>query len=119
MTLGDMIREYLANNSMADFSRESGLSRAYAYMLIKNKNNNGGKIVPTIETVRKVAKGIHVPFDDVIARLDDNITLTVNAPKETEEDRAILEAYHNATPFVQRMVLYTLGLEGGEDNGEG
>lgn len=37
----------------------------------------------------------------------------------TSQERAILEAYHNATPFVQRMVLYTLGIEGDVENGEG
>ena len=31
MTLGDIIREYLETNTMTDFSRESGISRAYAY----------------------------------------------------------------------------------------
>lgn len=51
MTLGDIIREYLETNTMTDFSRESGISRAYAYMLIKNKNNSGGKIVPSWETL--------------------------------------------------------------------
>lgn len=45
MTLGDMIKEYLKDNTMTDFAKESGLSRAYAYLLIKNKNNSGGEII--------------------------------------------------------------------------
>ncbi len=77
MTLGDMIKEYLQENSMTDFSKESGISRAYAYMLIKNKNNDGREITPSLETIKKVARGIHLPFDEVVARMNDDITIKI------------------------------------------
>ena len=99
MTLGELIKEYLQNNTMTDFSKESGLSRAYAYMLIKNKNNDGGEIVPSIETVKKVARGIHMPFDEVIARLDEDITVGIHPernpapPALSPEESALLEDY--------------------------
>lgn len=122
MTLGDMIKEYLKDNTMTDFAKESGLSRAYAYLLIKNKNNSGGEIVPTIETVKKVAKGLHMTFEEVIALLDDNAKITINKPVETPspEEWDILNAYRNAPDFVRSMVLYNLGLpQGGEKDGNG
>lgn len=116
MTLGDMIKKYLETNTMTDFSRESGLSRAYAYMLIKNKNNEGTAISPSIDTVKKVAKGIHMPFDEVIAQLDDNITLKITPTKKapspiSEEDAMLIEAFHNAGDKERRMIMYLLGLD--------
>lgn len=90
MTLGEMIKEYLRDNTMTDFSKESGISRAYAYMLIKNKNNDGGEIVPSIETVKKVARGIHMPFDEVIARLDENITVGIRSDNNAQSSPSSL-----------------------------
>lgn len=114
MTLGDLIRDYLGQkgNTMTDFSRESGISRAYAYMLIKNKNNSGGQIVPSIETIKKVAKGIHIPFDVVISMLDGDflVELTDNREEVTDEERQVLKAYRKMNEQEKRMIHYILGL---------
>lgn len=114
MTLGDIIREYLETNTMTDFSRESGISRAYAYMLIKNKNNSGGKIVPSWETIQQVAKGVHLPVDDVVAKLDKDYIVTVQAkgkPSDiTDEEMQIIKAYRRASERDQVFVQYLLGL---------
>lgn len=111
MTLGDMIKEYLQENTMVDFCEESGISRAYAYMLIKNKNNDGGKITPSIETVKKVAKGIHIPFDEVIARLDDDIMIRVEQKEITKQERELIDAFNSAPEFIQLAIRVLLGLE--------
>ena len=114
MTLGDLIRDYLGQkgNTMTDFSKESGISRAYAYMLIKNKNNSGGQIVPSIETIKKVAKGIHIPFDTVISMLDGDflVELTDNKEEVTDEERQVLKAYRKMNEQEKRMIHYILGL---------
>lgn len=107
MTLGDIIKEYLKDHTMTEFSRESGLSRAYAYLLIKNKSNQGGEIVPSIETVKKVAKGVHMTFDEVISMLDNGETVRIE-PGPTAEDTALLDAYHAAPEDVQRLIMYLL-----------
>ena len=109
MTLGDIIREYLQTNKMTDFSRESGLSRAYAYMLMRNKNNDGAPIVPSIETIKKVAKGVHIPFDDVIDMLDDNTEVAIR-PKEIDPDKILLEAYHASDARTQQAIRILLNL---------
>lgn len=114
MTLGDMIKKYLETNTMTDFSRESGLSRAYAYMLIKNRNNEGTAISPSYDTIKKVAKGIHVPVDEVISMLDDDITIKLDTKKApspiSEEDAQLLAAFHAAGERDRRMILYMLGI---------
>lgn len=112
MTLGDLISNYLsAGNTMADFSRDSGLSRAYAYLLIKNKSNGGGKITPSIDTVKKVSKGIHIPFDAVIQMLDDDMVIRIEEKKEKNIDQELLTAYHAAPDHVQTAIKTLLKIE--------
>lgn len=109
MTLGDLISNYLAaGNTMADFSRDSGLSRAYAYLLIKNKSNGGGKITPSIDTVKKVSKGIHIPFDAVIQMLDDDMVIRIEEKKEKNIDQELLTAYHAAPEYIQDAICSIL-----------
>ena len=112
MTLGDLISNYLAaGNTMTDFSRDSGLSRAYAYLLIKNKSNGGGKITPSIDTVKKVSKGIHIPFDAVIQMLDDDMVIRIERKEERNIDQELLNAYHAAPDHVQTAIKTLLKIE--------
>ena len=39
MKLGEIIKEYAEEHSISSFINDSGLSKAYVYMLINNKNN--------------------------------------------------------------------------------
>ena len=83
MTLGEIIREYLyhTDSTVTDFSKATELSRAYIYMLMKDKNNEGGKIVPSMETVKRVARGVHLSLDDVIKKLDDDYVVEITGKK--------------------------------------
>lgn len=88
MTLGEMIKDYVAENSMAAFVKDSGISRAYAYILIANKNHGGSTIVPTIEMIKKVSNGIHKDFDEVFNSLDYDFVVRINSEKnKVKEDR--------------------------------
>lgn len=116
MTLGDLISNYLSEgNTMTDFSKESGISRAYAYMLMKNKNSDGGQIAPSIETIKKVAHGIHIPFDAVIAMLDDDSLVTIEGnlkkQRKEEKDKELLAAFHAAPQSIQKAILMLLDIE--------
>ena len=82
MTLGDLIKDYVEEYSIADFVRDSKISRAYVYQLIENKNSNGSKIVPSIETIKKVSKGLHKDFDEIFNLLDYDFVIKVNGKKE-------------------------------------
>ena len=84
MTLGDLIKEYVEENSIADFVKDSKISRAYVYQLIENKNTNGSKIVPTIETIKKVSIGLHKDFDEIFNQLDYDFIIRVNEKKRSK-----------------------------------
>lgn len=75
MTLGDIISQYTKTHSMNDFLKDSGLSKTYTYMLIKNKNSKGMPITPSLDTIKKVANGVHSSFDKVFNLLDDDIVV--------------------------------------------
>lgn len=72
MTLGEIISQYTKNHSMKDFLYESGLSKSYVYMLIHNKNTNGLPITPSLDTIKKVAAGMHTNFENIFEQLDDD-----------------------------------------------
>lgn len=76
MTLGDIIKEYLEDHTVNQFLEDSGLSKAYTYNLINNKNTMGKTPTPTIDTINKVAKGVHSDFDTIFAKLDPDIIIS-------------------------------------------
>ena len=78
MNLGDIIKEYLENHTVNQFIEDSGLSKAYTYNLINNRNNQGNAPVPTIDTINKVAKGVHSDFDTVFSKLDHDIVVSTS-----------------------------------------
>lgn len=69
MTLGDVIKEYTHEHSMSQFLKDSGISKAYAYMLINNKNNSGSPIIPSWDTLVKSANGMHMNVVDLISKI--------------------------------------------------
>lgn len=131
MTIGQKIKEYTSEHSMATFVRDSGLSRAYVYMLINNRNNQGGPIKPTIETVKRIAAGLHCSFDDLIAVLDPDIVLSVSPAedyyidpetarlaqelKDNPDLRVLLDASRNLNPKEMKALIAFIEAHKDED----
>lgn len=75
MKLGEYIKSYRDDHDMTMdvFAGKCGLTKGYVSMLEKGKNPRSGKeIVPSLETIRKVAVATDVKLDDLIASLGDN-----------------------------------------------
>lgn len=73
MDLGKIINGYREERqmSMADFSRVSGISKTYISMLEKGINPKTGKpVVPTVEYIKKAAKGMMMDFDDLFDMIE-------------------------------------------------
>ncbi|HFI0420467.1 TPA: helix-turn-helix domain-containing protein [Streptococcus suis] len=82
MILGDILKEFRSQNklSMDRFAELSGLTKGYISMLEKNQHPKTKKaLLPTMETLEKVAKGMNIAVTDLIQKLDDNqaIALTL------------------------------------------
>lgn len=85
MTLGELIRVYRSehNMNMQEFANNCGLSKAYISILERNINPSTGKPpIPSLETIRSIAKTLHMDFNDVIAALDDDqvVSLETSSP---------------------------------------
>lgn len=81
MTLGDIIKAYREEHdmSMEEFSKASGISKTYVWMLEKNINSKTGKeIIPTIEYIQKAAKGMFMDFDDLFEMISDNVKIKLD-----------------------------------------
>lgn len=78
MTLGDVISNYRREHgmSMADFSKISGISKAYISMLEKNKTQRGEEPAPSIEMYRNVADAIGIDVDELVRMVDGKVTLS-------------------------------------------
>jgi transcriptional regulator with XRE-family HTH domain len=85
MTLGEIIKAYSEDHSISQFIKDSGLSKAYVYMLIANKNNKGEPIAPSLETIQKVAAGMHTDFETVFSQLDYDFAVRVNPTIDDEQ----------------------------------
>lgn len=86
MILGDLIKEYRANNklSLRDFAQRCGLSHTYISALEKNIDSRTGKpIAPTLDTVKYISKGMNLSIEEILKILDDEQEFKMNeeAPK--------------------------------------
>lgn len=92
MTLGQIIRAYREENrmSMDDFSRASGISKAYISQLENNLNPKTGEPpVPSINSIRKAANGMFMTFDELFSQLGDDTKVSIQPEKVKMAKKAI------------------------------
>ena len=73
-TLGEIIKAYRTEQgmSMDDFSKASGISKAYISVLEKNKHPGSGKPVePSVKCVKQVAKATGIDFIELILAISE------------------------------------------------
>lgn len=73
-TLGEIIKAYRTEQgmSMDDFSKASGISKAYISVLEKNKHPGSGKPVePSVKCVKQAAKAMGVDFIELILAISE------------------------------------------------
>ena len=74
MKLSEVIKNYreVHHVTMEKLAQESGMSKSYISMLENEKNpKTGNPIVPSIDTLKKLALGMHTDIDSLIKILDD------------------------------------------------
>lgn len=81
MDIGKYINNYRKGKdlSMQEFADRCGLSKGYISMLEKGRHpQNGKKIVPSIETVQKIASAMHITIDDLLQSIDGDQLIDVS-----------------------------------------
>lgn len=80
MELSKILRDYRQEHGLTlqVFADRAGLTKQYISMLENNKNSKNGKpIIPSLETLRKLASAMYMNIDTLVATLDgeQNVSL--------------------------------------------
>ena len=112
MTLGEYVKNYRKEHglSMQAFGDRCGLSRAYISILEKGINPTTGKnFAPTVDTLNRIAEAIGVTIDGLLPLLDDNQTIAVNTPSQsqfqlTDDEKTLVTKYRKLTPTNKTVI---------------
>lgn len=108
MKLGELLKSYRTEHklSMDAFCELSDLTKGYISMLEKNEHPKSKKpIVPSYDTIEKIAKGMQVSTDDLINMLDDEQEIQINATPAVLSKSPIQSIYDELEPPGQRKVI--------------
>lgn len=88
MTLAELISEYRQSHNLSQrqMGVQCGLSTGYISLIEKEVNPQTGKpMVPTLTVLNKIAKGMGITIDELIATCDDMPVDMREKPTLTEE----------------------------------
>lgn len=108
MKLGELLKSYRTEHklSMDAFCELSDLTKGYISMLEKNEHPKSKKpIVPSYDTIEKIAKGMHISTEDLIDMLDDDQEIQINATPALLSKSPIQSIYDQLEPPGQGKVL--------------
>ena len=108
MKLGELLKSYRTEHklSMDAFCELSDLTKGYISMLEKNEHPKSKKpIVPSYDTIEKIAKGMQISTEDLIDMLDDDQEIQINATPDLLSKSPIQSIYDQLVPPRQGKVL--------------
>lgn len=108
MKLGELLKSYRTEHklSMDAFCELSDLTKGYISMLEKNEHPKSKKpIVPSYDTIEKIAKGMQISTEDLIDMLDDDQEIQINATPVLLSKSQIQSIYDQLEPPGQRKVI--------------
>ncbi|CAG5740340.1 cI repressor [Streptococcus pneumoniae] len=108
MKLGELLKSYRTEHklSMDAFCELSDLTKGYISMLEKNEHPKSKKpIVPSYDTIEKIAKGMQISTEDLIDMLDDDQEIQINATPALLSKSPIQTIYDQLKPPRQGKVL--------------
>ena len=86
MKLGEYVAKYREDHGLSqrEFARRCDLSNVIIGFLESGKRSNGEVYLPRIDTIRKLARGMGMAPDVLIAQCDDTFNLGLSVgPEET------------------------------------
>lgn len=115
MKLGELLKSYRTEHklSMDAFCELSDLTKGYISMLEKNEHPKSKKpIVPSYDTIEKIAKGMQISTEDLIDMLDDDQEIQINAtpsllsksPIQSIYDQLALPRQGKVLTFAERQL---------------
>ena len=108
MKLGELLKLYRTEHklSMDAFCELSDLTKGYISMLEKNEHPKSKKpIIPSYETIEKIAKGMQISVESLIDMLDDDQEIQINATPPSLSKSSIQTIYDELKSPRQAKVL--------------
>lgn len=93
MTLAQLITDYRTSHGLSQrqMGAKCGLSTGYISLIEREINPQTGKaMVPTLTVLNKIAKGMHMTIDELIASCDD-MPVNISEKPATENDDGLNE----------------------------
>ena len=108
MKLGELLKSYRTEHklSMDAFCELSDLTKGYISMLEKNEHPKSKKpIVPSYETIEKIAKGMQISVESLIDMLDDDQEIQINSTPPHLKSIAITETLPDASDLLTQQII--------------
>ena len=108
MKLGELLKSYRTEHklSMDAFCELSDLTKGYISMLEKNEHPKSKKpIVPSYETIEKIAKGMQISIEDLIDMLDDDQEIQINSTPPRLKSIATTTALPNTPDSLTQQIM--------------
>lgn len=93
MTLGNIVKQYRADNnlSMDDFAKRCSLSKGYISMIENGINPRNSKpIAPTLPSIMKIASAMNIELDELLKMMDGGQKVTLVSSKEPEKKGGVV-----------------------------
>ena len=106
MDIGTIIKNYRLKNkiSIRDFAGKCGVSHSYIAMLESNKNSKTGEpIIPTISRMKKIAMGLGITVNELIAQCDDTLVSLSSDNKNPPEELKLREGEEELLKLIRLM----------------
>lgn len=107
MKLGDIIRKYREEHflSQREFARKCQLSNAQISLLEKGVGASGEPFMPSYRTINKVAKGMGLSSEALIAQVEDfDIDITDDSRLETNLVEKFIEETTRRSPDEEMLL---------------
>jgi phage transcriptional repressor len=107
MKLGELLKSYRTEHklSMDAFCELSDLTKGYISMLEKNEHPKSKKpIIPSYETIEKIAKGMQISVESLINMLDDDQEIQINSTPARLKSIAPTTSLPNASDLLTQQI---------------
>lgn len=107
MKLGELLKSYRTEHklSMDAFCELSDLTKGYISMLEKNEHPKSKKpIIPSYETIEKIAKGMQISVESLINMLDDDQEIQINSTPARLKSIAPTTSLPDASDFLTQQI---------------
>ena len=112
MTLRELIIQYREKNGLSQrqFAERCGISNGYISMIETDLNPKTGKpAVPSLKMMRKIAFGMNMTLDELLAAVDElivDISAEKNAASgETARKKEFIELFDRLTPEEKKLIV--------------